>query len=517
MKLENIFQNGMVFQREKPIRIFGTGEGTAKAELCGSSAISERTADGWIITLPSMPAGGPYTVKLELNGTAAELKDVMIGEVFIASGQSNMEMPLFRTQCGFSDAKYCDDDGIRFYTVPKRFKDGVPCMNRHFESLPNTDGPWQKCTEESALHFTAIGFYFAKHIRETLNIPVGIISCNWGGRAIRTFIPYEKFLTEPILAADLERYKNACASLPEEEYEEKFNTYIKELEEQCILHSDTFENAKLYGHGYAMAHDAFGKVATPAPYGKYAADRPGGMWQTMIRHICPFSTRGVLWYQGESDSPSRIYFEKYSIMLESWREKFLDPELPFIAVELAPYRRPGRFNPQPDNDGFSFIREQQQRAAKELKNSYLATVIDCGDEFDIHPQNKKTPAERMWRLAYKYIYGGSVEADAPEYESHTFLEDGAAIIKVKNAKRLFASGIREFWIAGEDGVFYPANAVLAGDTAIRARAPKVKEPKYIRYAFFPFPQVGYLYNESGLPLMPFRTDMLTNATHICEL
>ncbi|MBQ1933590.1 MAG: hypothetical protein II370_01180 [Clostridia bacterium] len=519
MKLESIFQNGMVFQRNKPIRIFGTGEGVATATLCGNTASSEATKWGWLITLPALEAGGPYTVDIDLNGEKCTLSDVYVGEVFIASGQSNMEMPLFRTQNGFDEAKHAEDSLIRFFNVPKRQKEGFLCWNRHFEPVYNKDTEWQICTEESALHFSAIGYYYAKFLRAELDVPVGIISCNWGGRVIRTFIPYEDCENEPAMANEMEAYKKALAAISDEEYEKEFARFTKEMEIQCRSTDDTFENTRLFGNKFATAHDiTVAKYAKGMPYGKYSPDRPGGLWSTMVRRICPFSVKGVLWYQGESDSRTTNYFEKYRTMLNSWRREFMDPTLPFFAVELAPFRRDGTYEEQTVNiPGFHTLREVQQKCADELENSYLAALIDCGDEFDIHPENKKTPAYRLWLLAAKYLYGMDVTADAPRYESHRFLEDTAAIIKVKNAKKLFASGIRNFWMAGDDAVFYPCRAILAGDTEIRIRAPRVKEPKYIRYAFMPYPEQEWIANEAGLPLMPFRTDNFTTITLVRDI
>ncbi|MBQ7010188.1 MAG: hypothetical protein IJN63_00640 [Clostridia bacterium] len=518
MKLEAIFQSGMVFQRNKPMRIFGTGEGTATATLCGNTASSEKIKQGWLITLPPMEAGGPHTITLDLNGEKTELCDVYIGEVFVASGQSNMEMPLFRTQRAFDEAENAEDELIRFFTVPKRFKDGFVCMNRHFEPVLSADKTWEKCTKETALHFSAIGYYFAKELRRGLNVPVGIISCNWGGRVIRTFIPYEDCESEPALAGEMANYKKAIANANDEEYEKIFDEYIKGLAVQCEELSDTFEVTRRCGHLFAYAYSAKATPVKPVPYGKWSPDRPGGLWETMVRHICPLSLGGVLWYQGESDSRTVNYFEKYRTFMNSWRREFLDPELPFFAVELAPFRRDGKYEEQTVNiPGFHTLREVQQRCTRELENNYLATTIDCGDEFDIHPQDKKTPAHRLWLHAAKNLYGLDVCADAPEYESHRFLEDTAAIIKVKNAKKLYASGIRDFWMAGEDGVFYPCRAALVSDTEIRVRAPRVKAPKYVRYCFTPYPEPGYVVNEAGLPLMPFRTDCLENVRYVPDI
>lgn len=516
MKLEAIFQSKMIFQREKPIRIFGTGEGTANATLCGVSASSVRTEKGWLITLPPMPAGGPYTLFLDLNGERKELNDVLIGEVFLASGQSNMEMPLFRTEGGFDEAGLAKDDEIRLYTVPRRLVDGQPNWNRHFESLYSTDTEWQKCTEDSALHFSAIGYYFAKEMRAALGVPVGIVSCNWGGCVLRSFVPRDAFASLPPLRPELERVDAIASGYTEEEQTRLLAEFLRDMEKQCRESLDTFENTRIGGSYYAVAHDAMGFHAKPLPLIPCSPNYPGHNWETMVRHLVPFSFRGVLWYQGESECESLLYFEKYKLLLDTWREQFLDPELPFIAAELAPTYRCSRFQQQSDIKGFAFLREQQQRAADELPNSYLATLVDCGDPADIHPCDKRTPAHRMWLLAYRYLFGENVVADAPRFERIAFSPEGEALLFFRNAKKLFVSAPRDFWIAGEDGIFYPAAVSIAGDTVLRLRSPRVPEPKYVRYAFFDYPHVGFLYNEGGLPLMPFRTDRLTRASHRTE-
>ena len=281
MKLEAIFQSKMIFQREKPIRIFGTGEGTANATLCGVSASSVRTEKGWLITLPPMPAGGPYTLFLDLNGERKELNDVLIGEVFLASGQSNMEMPLFRTEGGFDEAGLAKDDEIRLYTVPRRLVDGQPNWNRHFESLYSTDTEWQKCTEDSALHFSAIGYYFAKEMRAALGVPVGIVSCNWGGTRVESWLPEETVRTYPDIDYDTECCKK----------------------EQTWWH---YSNVTI-------------------------------MYNGMYYPIRNYTVKGFIWYQGESNVGKHdTYPDRFKTLVNLWREN-QGCESPVYLVELAPW------------------------------------------------------------------------------------------------------------------------------------------------------------------------------------
>ncbi|MBQ7171710.1 MAG: hypothetical protein IJR89_05485 [Clostridia bacterium] len=516
MKLESIFTNGAVLQRGMPIRVFGTGEGRAVIRLAGRSAEAEAENGRWCATLPPMEAGGPYTMEADLNGEKTVLTDLYVGEVFLVSGQSNAEMPLFRCDGGFEAAKCAaaDAGGIRLYTSPRRYREGEAIYNRHFESTYSEDAVWQTATEENALHFSGLGFYFALFIREKLGVPVGVISCNWGGRPIRTFIPTERFTTEPALREDWAVWQRCCAKYGDEEYETLYRTYIEQMAEFCRYSSHTFENTKRYGHLFAYAAD--GQRPRPAgfPYGKYSSDRPGGIWETMVSHLVPYGIRAVLWYQGETDSRSRTYFERYDVLLRSWREAFLQPKLPFYAVELAPFLAGTPDNPQSDTFGFPFLREQQQRAARELPDNYLACITDCGDPYDIHPHDKRTPALRLARLVFEHTFGMPNGADAPCYESHRF-EDGRAVITFAHVKQFLAWGpVRGLMLAGEDGVFHPAKAEITGAREITASTPKVPRPKYVRFAFLRCPEPCYVYSETGLPIHPFRTDDLDNACHV---
>ena len=513
MKLENIFTDGAVLQRQMPIRIFGTGEGHAVIRLAGRTAEADAENGRWCATLPPMEAGGPYTLEAELNGERTALTDLWIGEVFLVSGQSNAEMPLFRCDGGFEAAKCADPDRIRLYTSPRRFREGEPVKNRHFESTYSEDAVWQRATAENALHFSGLGFYFALFLYEKLGVPVGIISCNWGGRGIRAFIPTERFTSEPALREEWDKYLQFCSKYGDGEYEALYEDYIRKTAEFCDLACDTFENTKRYGHLFAYAADAQWPRPT-LPYGKYNSDRPGAIWETMVSHLVPYGIRAVLWYQGENDSRTLTYFDKYEVLLRSWREAFLQPRLPFYAVELAPFLAGTPDNPQSDNFGFPFLREQQQRAARELPDNYLACITDCGDPYDIHPHNKRTPALRLERLVEEHTFGLPNGADAPRYESHRFEED-RAIITFSHAKKLLAYGpVRSLMLAGEDGVFHPAKAAITGPCEITASTPKVPRPKYIRFAFLRCPEPCYVYSETGLPIHPFRTDDLKVASHV---
>lgn len=508
MRLEPIFTDGMVLQRGKPICVFGTGEGSAEVRFLGSCAKCSSKGGRFVLTLPPAPAGGPYEMEITLSGEHRVIKDIMVGEVFIASGQSNMEMPLLRTLTGVQDAEDCRDDGIRFFTVPRRYSDGRVNTGSHFEMREETDDPWQICDTESAAHFSAIGFYFAKHMRKALGIPVGIISCNWGARRIETFIPFEEFDKNECLLPAVKRFRSVCEAYAPGEYEAKFEEYIEKNNEYCRKYrSGVYELVKTYGIYGAVPMAAQG--AAPAiGYGKYSPDRPGGLFETMVSHILPYKTRGVLWYQGEANGDDRNYFDKYSVLLSSWRRAFEDEKLPFFAVSLAPYRRVGVCTKQDDNKGWQFLREQQQRAAHELPYSYLAETLDCGDEFDIHPLEKRTVSERLWKLAAVYALGikGEVSPDAAEPVEYRAEPDGVLRVILRGTEKIFIRGrVREIFVSGSDGVFYPAKVKTEGNSLLLS-SEKVPCPTAARYSFRNYTPYASLYGDNGLPVRPFRTD-----------
>lgn len=513
MKLESVFTDGIVLQRDMPIRIFGTGKGRASVTLLGETSEAEMDGAHWTATLSPRPAGGPYDMTVELNGETVVLHDVMIGDVYIAAGQSNMEMPLFRTYNAFREAENCADEGIRFFNIPRRLENGREMVSRHFEYQVTHDAPWKHCDEQTALHFSAIGYYFAKLVREKHHIPVGIIDCSWGATPIEPFIPFDEFEINPALENKLRSYMEAVENADDGEHRRLYEKYLIELKEYSEERKQSFEICRKYGHRFTYAVDTATKALPEIPYGKYSKFAPGKLWETMTSHVCPMAVRGVLWYQGETNRMDKDYFEKYGALLSSWRRKFMLPDLPFFACELAPFRMDPLPGPQNDNTGFAFLREQQHRAAREYPFSYLAPTGDLGDETDIHPPEKYGLSRRLFRLADSFIYGSGENVLSPEYDRHTVNPDGSVLVFVRNVKKLCAYGrIKDFRVAGEDGIFhYCTKASLVGDCVIRIQAPDVPEPKYIRYGFQSYNRAGNVYGDNGLPLLTFRTDRLEHA------
>ena len=511
MQLAKIFTDHMVIQRDMPIRVFGKGSGEVTVRFLGESVTEKAKGEKWCIILSPRKFGGPYDMEIDLNGDIVILKDIMIGDVFLACGQSNMEMPLFRTESGFEDGRHCENTNIRYFTVPRRHKKGVDTYGYFFVEKENCDSPWQICCEETALDFSAIGHYFAKYIEQEIHVPVGIISCNWGGKRIEAFIEKSYFYGVPSLEEQMVEFEAHNKTLDMEKYEQEFLKYKEDVKTYVAKkYKDSIKNAKQIGIYAASATINF--VGFPAvPKGPYDSNSPATLWETMFSEIVPYGVKGMVWYQGETNGEDRDYCEKYLTFLRCVREQFQN-NMDVYAVELAPYLcSNARYRNQPDNEfvtdnNWAFLREQQQEATVKGEKNYLITTQELGDLYDIHPKRKSELALRIAKKVLKYTYGKNIAADQPVYRSTEF-KDAKAYITLDNADGLFAQlGTVEMKIAGEDRVLHPATVEILEDNRLLVYSDEVKNPILVRYGFCMYYFGSHIYNSAGLPLAPFRTD-----------
>lgn len=511
MKLGAIFTDNMLLQRDIPIKVFGTGDGVAKISFRGETVTAKSVDGKWCASLKPCRAGGPYSMEIDLDGEVITLRDILMGDVYIAGGQSNMEMPLFKTDQGFEEAKHCANDNIRYYTVPRRYKPGSDNTSWHFVDMRTCDMPWAKCDEESALNFTAIGHYFAKFINEATDVPVGIISCNWGGRRIEPFIPKEYFYESDVLKAQMEEFEAYVSGLNMDEYEEKYKEFEKAI--------DRFVTEKKSGHmeftrRVGLRASSPHTLVSDMPYperGPYDSVSPSTLWNSMFETIVPYGIKGLLWYQGESNGMELDYTEKYLIFLKALRERF-GCDIDAYAVELAPWMGDIPSYMQQPMDRFvtennwAFLREQQQKATEIGERNYLATTMELGDSYDIHPLNKRDVAYRLAIKAMKYTYDMDVKADQPLYDSVEFI-GGKAYITLRHGEGLYGvTDAVNMYIAGADKVLHRAKVEIQDDGRLCVYSQDVPEPVLVRYAFDTNYFGQHLYNDAGLPLAPFRTD-----------
>lgn len=509
----------MVLQADKPIKVFGEGTGYASVKFMGGTYNTYSEHGEWCITMPPCGCGGPYSMEVELNGVITQLTDIMIGEVWLAAGQSNMELPLYKSLGGTEAARGCRNDNIRFFTVPRRREKDTPEYGDHFGLTPAESLPWQCCDEESAIFFSAIGFYTAQALQEKLGIAVGIISCNWGGSMIEAHIKREYFYESDRLRPIVEEYE-AQVGDPEVRLAE-WRKYISELNTALLKSFEGVDMLRLVQEN-GVRSEVERALLKPLEIehiadGPYKWQAPGLLFEGMYSQIIPYGIRGVLWYQGESNR-WRDYLEKYLLLMKCLRTEFQNPDMPFYAFELAGFNNwaveeecqphDHRFVTEAVPCNWAYNREQQQRATEVGENNYLVTTMELGDIYDIHPIYKREAAQRLVRKLLKHTYGFDIEADQPTYKSAVF-EKHKVIIELNNAEGLHCRNLSlvKLFAADETHELKRAEAEIDGSRLI-LHCPEVENPILVRYGFDFYYDGVHIYNRAGLPLAPFRTDSI---------
>ena len=511
MKLSFVFTDHMVLQADIPIRIFGEGAGRAEVCFCGRHEAVESKGEIWVITLPAMSYGGPYEMTVRLNGEETVLRDVYIGEVWYAGGQSNMEMPLFCIENGFEFAKHAKNDMLRLFTVPRRTHRDMRLSGWHFNNNPEVDTPWQICTEESVLNFSAIGYLAAKQLQEKLGVAVGVISCNYGGTMIEPWIARTYLENDPELRYTVDSYDEKAGVTDTDAY---FTRY-KQVTDMCNLlcdndRTDYIEKTRRMGIRATVLFQGREEFP-PLPDGPYNPRCPGCLYDAMTARIVPYGIRGVMWYQGEANAPEH-YAKKYLAYMQCMKDSFRNPDLKFYAMELASFGYTWQNNTTVVTDGtskepnFAHTREQQYLATRLVPNNYTVTTMELGDPNNIHSFHKSQMAHRLAQKILKHSYGFDVPADQPVAVGAEF-KDGKAYITVKNGEGLYSNypTAVDIFIGDESGVMKKADLEIH-DGLLILSSPQIQKPAFARYAFDRSYLGRHIYNAVGLPLAPFRTD-----------
>ncbi len=408
-------------------------------------------ADGrWQAELAALPAGGPHELLIE-GKESLRIRDVLIGEVWLCSGQSNMEWPLTRSDGADAFIANAGDSQLRLLEVERRASAGP---------LRDLSGAWQVCSSESVAEFSAVAYHFGMELRAALGVPIGLVQSAWGGT------PAEAWTSRSALSADprlLARVINDAAA-----------------------------SAKL---SMARAQAAF--AGSEAPRLPRAANRPAYLYNGMIAPLLPMRLRGVIWYQGESNAGrAEEYRYLFPTMIRNWRQDFGQGDLPFLFVQLSNWGG-GR--------GWPELREAQTMTLAE-PNTAMAVTIDIGDAEDIHPRNKQDVGLRLALAARALAYDEEVLYSGPMLES--WQSEGHVIrLSFKNVSggfRVLGESIQGFEVAGKEGEYRPAEARIEGEE-ILVSSGEVSAPTRVRYGWQPNPALN-LYNQESLPALPFRTD-----------
>ncbi|MCM1335780.1 MAG: sialate O-acetylesterase [Bacteroides sp.] len=498
-KIAAVFSDRMVLQRGKNVAVFGTGEDGAKVTVEFEGAVAEATVrDGkWQALLPPHEAGEGYTLTVRYGESVRSFTDVAVGEVWLAGGQSNMELELQTCKTGAERLKNDVTPNVRFYYTQKHV-----LAEDDFLRYEENSG-WSRFDGESAKAWSAVGYFFAKELADRLGCIVGVIGCNWGGTKASHWMSRESLLADTDMRFDLDEYDKACAGKTDEELSREYDEYLKydhEWYEKSVVFYKDHPDAS-----WDEVQAACGVNKYPGPLCPRNPFHATALYESMLSRVCPYTLRGFLYYQGESDdNRPRYYYKMLRGLITLWRDDWGDDELPFLIVQLPMHR----YKADPDYKHWCLIREAQEKAYHTIKNTGLAVILDCGEFNEIHPKDKEPVAHRLYLQAMATAYGDpSVEATAfaPLYHSHFVKERGIEISFVHAESGFELRGEPGgFEIAGADGVYRPAAFELRGEK-IFVRSDEVPEPLHVRYLWTNYAEVT-LYGKNGLPLAPFRTD-----------
>lgn len=477
-----LFQDHAVLQRDKPVPVWGTADSGEQVTVtfAGQSKSAVAGQDGrWSVTLDPLPASATPASLTIAGNNILTLSDILVGEVWLASGQSNMEWVVKDTYDHALDVPGSANLPIRHIKIPRKVSD---------TPLAQAGGSWQTASPATTGDFTAVGYYFARDIHALVGVPVGIVNATWGGTRAESWTDPDTLATDPALAYVGEAWAQTLADYP-------------------ALKAKHDADREAWRQRRAAAQAAglpFTERAPGAPSGPGHHATPSGLYNAMIHPLVPYALRGTIWYQGESNAgrteQAVRYHGLFSAMITGWRAKFGQGDFPFYWVQLANFS-----TRDPQGDAWAFLREAQTKTLA-LPATGQAVVIDIGDVRDIHPRNKKDVGRRLARLALARDYGFQIVDSGPVFQKAEREGAGYRVTFDHVHGRLTAplNTLAGFEIAGADKVFHPADAKIERDTVFVSSA-EVPEPVAVRYAWRNAPFAG-LFNREGLPAAPFRTD-----------
>ena len=469
LRMAPLYGDGMVMQRHQPVVFRGTANAAEKVNVAfyGQRQTAITGADGrWEVSFPAMEAGGPYEARITTKSQKRVIRDIYIGEVWLCSGQSNMEWPVGNTTSANDDLAQADQQHrLRLFNMPSRYPtNAVEWAEATLDSVNQLKllqmGPWQKADKASVKGFSSIAYHFGRVLADSLRIPVGIICNAVGGTTTESWIDRRTLEWDfPVILRDW-------------------------------YHGDF---GQAWARGRALQN--IRKAATPAlqrhPY------EPAYMFEAGMLPLQGYAIKGVTWYQGESNAHNIELHERLFRLLEkSWRSYFHQPNLPFLFVQLAGINRPS----------WPEFRNSQRLLAAELPHTWMTVSMDKGDSLDVHYRDKKPVGERLAWQALGHVYGQSVVCEGPACAK--VVREGQAVrLSFDHATGLKAQGTHlvGFEVAGEDGVYHMADARIVG-TDVVVTSSRVAHPVHVRYGWQPFSRAN-LINGAGLPCSTFEKEI----------
>lgn len=485
VRVPAIFGDHMVLQRGQPNPVWGWADpGERVTVTIGQqthSSVADRSGK-WRVILEPLEVGAPLEMTVR-GKTSVTFEDVVVGEVWLCSGQSNMAWPVQSANNPDLEIRTADYPTIRLISIPQT---GTQEPQDVFQ------GEWQRCSPQTVAEFSAVGYFFGRRLHETIGVPIGLIDNAWGGSAAEAWVRRDLLESDTRYAALMERWKETERSYNHDEALAEYEKTLEAWQRQA-------EEARKNGMEAPRQPRAPQNPLT-------GQHRPANLYNGVLHPIIGFGIRGAIWYQGESNA-SRAYQYRYlfPLMIKSWRAEWGQGDFPFYYVQLADYRDE---KPEPEESDWAELREAQTMTLRALPEVGQAVIIDLGESHDIHPRNKQAVADRLSRWALAREYGIDLVHRSPEYESMEIIDDKIVVTFNHVGSGLDTFDVREpvgFAIAGENRQFVWAKARIIAENQVEVWHEGVSSPVAVRYAWADNP-VCNLQNLEGLPVTPFRTD-----------
>lgn len=492
-----IFGDGMVLQRDKELTIWGTSgsEGTVGVYL-GDFRSESAVVDGaWRCTIPPLKAAAGLTLLAKQGDEILRVQNVMIGDVWLAGGQSNMEFFL-RYESHWQEAQSLQvNKRIRMYTCPRiAFEGQKPYQSGCGYWFGEGDGAWET--------FSAAAYWFARELQPELDIPVGIIACNWGGTSASAWVPAYS-LENSDLEVYLRDYETATVHMnPEENRTASMQGWAFQEDPDHVKEWDRV----MYGIDREAQMDRIVRYAgnPVVPMGPYNKNRPGCLYEQMLLPIRDYAIRGVLWYQGENDvHHAPLYGKLFRTLIAQWRELW-GMGIPFIFAQLAPFDRWLTL----DGKQFPEIRRQQEAVSKTTPNCWMISTSDAGMRYDIHPKEKKILGHRFFLQAMDKVYGHPCLSDAPTVREGIISGNTISLIFANTGAGLQMDGdMLPLFTITQNGKIIPAERIkLSAETIVLITRSNIVKPVDICFAESPYYTVKIV-NSGGIPLLPFSVQV----------
>lgn len=466
-RLAPVFTENMVFQQKRPFRIYGTANRNDRIQVSLHASGSETVvgADGkWSVVFPPVEAGGPYALQIRVNGEkVTDWSNILVGEVWFCSGQSNMDFLLKWAKDAANEIAGANDSGLRLFKYQGLAQtDDVEFDQLTLQKINDLDffhGSWEPCSSATSADFSAIAYYFGKQLRSKLKVPVGLIQVAVGGAPTEAFIDRKTLEFDPVLVNEFSNWEN--------------NDFVFDWVRQRAVRNMGQNRMSGQRHPY----------------------QPAYIFEAGLAPLGNFPLKGVIWYQGESNAHNfSIHETAFTALVNSWRDFWGDPNMPFLFAQLSGINRPS----------WPAFRDSQRRLAEEIKNTAMVVTSDLGDSLNVHPIRKMEVGNRFALQALQKVYGYRLKADGPQ-PSGIKIRDEKLIVKFSNGKleTLDKKPLKELEVQRNDGMFYPVEGHLKRNKIIINNCSEVRA---VRYAWKPFSH-GNLVNRAQLPASTFKINV----------